>query len=438
MKATLKLYTPHSAQLKFHSSSARYRVASWGRQSGKSTACLNDLAKRAWENPGHTYWFISPTFDQARGQYRRLVGMLMNCPEIMLKKNQTELRVKLINHSEIVFKSGEVGENLRGATLHGVVIDEVRDQPPELWPMLIRPMLTTTKGWAAFVSTPNGYDSFYDLAERARTEPGWEFFSAPSTCNPLFTRDEFEAAKTEMSEAFFAQEILAEFRDLYSGSAYVNFSEANLTETHPFAPAGLPIQPYAPILVGLDFNLSPMAWTLGQQAGERTHWFDEIYLKKSHTQEAALELIARIKKLPPVKSETQVILIGDATGKAGQRAAAGKSDYAILEELLTSAGIRFENRTPEANPSVRDRVNVVNSRLKDATGQVHLTLNPRTCPNLKRDLQRVGWKAGGSFTLDQTTNPELTHASDGVGYVLCVLTRLFQSAPGRLQVIRRT
>lgn len=437
MKATLKLYSPHREQLAFHSSNARYRVASWGRQSGKSTACLNDLLKRAWENPGTVYWYVSPTFDQARTQYRRLVSMLMSCPELMRKKNQTELRVKLINHSEIVFKSGEVGENLRGATLHGAVIDEVRDQSPELWPMLIRPMLTTTKGWAAFVSTPRGFDAFYDLAERARTEKDWAFFSAPSTCNPLFTEEEFEAAKREMSEAEFAQEILAEFRDLHSGSAYVNFGEENLKDENPWAPSGSLVQPWQSVIVALDFNLSPMAWTLGQQFGESTYWFDELWLKKSHTQEAALELVARLKRLN-IKANPQVILIGDATGHAGQRAAAGKSDYAILEEILSSAGISYENRTPDSNPAVRDRVNIVNARLKAADGTRHLFVNSKTCPNLKRDLQRVSWKPGGSHTLDQTSNPDLTHSSDGVGYVLCVLTRLFQAPPGRLHMIRRT
>lgn len=437
MKATLRLYSPHPEQLRFHSSPARFRVASWGRQAGKSTACLNELLKRAWEQPNAMFWFISPTYDQAKGQYRRLVTMLSTCPEIMTKNNQTELRVQLVNGSEIVFKSGEVGENLRGATLHGVVIDEVRDQSPELWPMLIRPMLTTTKGWAAFVSTPRGYDSFYDLAERARIEKDWAFFSAPSTCNPLFMADEFEAAKREMSESEFAQEIMAEFRDIYSGSAYVNFSEENCKDFNPWAPKGQLMQPYQSVIVALDFNLSPMAWTLGQQFGEATYWFDEIYLKKSHTQEAALELIARLKRLP-MKATPQVILIGDATGKAGQRAAAGKSDYAILEEMLTQAGISYENRTPDSNPLVRDRVNIVNARLKAADGTRHLFLNPVTCPKLKRDLQRVSWKPGASHTLDQTTNPDLTHASDGVGYVLCVLTRLFQAPPGRLHMLRRT
>ena len=196
-KAILKLYKPHDAQLRFHNSTARYRVASFGRQSGKSTACINELVKKAWENPSTRYWYMSPTFQQALQQYRRCIGMLMSCPGVMSKKNQTELRIKFINQSEIVFKSGEVLDNLRGETLHGVVIDEVRDQPSDLWPMVIRPMLTTTKGWACFVSTPNGFDSFYDFYQRQLIDPNWQSFHAPSTCNPLFTIEELKAAKNE-------------------------------------------------------------------------------------------------------------------------------------------------------------------------------------------------------------------------------------------------
>jgi hypothetical protein len=363
--------------------------------------------------------------------------MLWSCPEVVLKKNQTELRVKLANNSEISFRSGENFDNLRGETLHGVVVDEVRDQHPELWPQVLRPMLTTTKGWAAFVSTPSGFDQFFDLAERAKFDSDWSFMSAPSTCNPLFTYEEYEAAKRELSEAEFAQEINAEFRDLHSGSVYICYSDANLRNDTPFSrEPGKLYTPHLPIVIGLDFNLSPMAWVLGQERSGDFYFFDELFLKKSHTQEAALELIQRLKRFE-VSLPTQVILIGDATGKAGQRAAAGKSDYAILTEMLTHAGIRWENRTPEANPQVRDRINVVNAKLKSATGTQHLWLNPQTCPNLKRDLQRVVWKQGATFTLDQGTNPDLTHISDAMGYAVHGMSRMWEPSAGGLRVIRR-
>lgn len=360
--------------------------------------------------------------------------MLMPCAEIMAKKNQTELRIKFLNQSEIVFKSGEVGENLRGATLNGVVIDEVRDQAPELWPMLIRPMLATTRGWACFVSTPRGFDAFFDMAEKAKTDPEWAFFSAPSTCNPLFTDAEFANARAEMSESFFAQEILAEFRDLHAGSAYVNFGDHNLVTASPFARDGSLYSPHLPIVVALDFNLAPAIALIGQERNGEFYFFDEVYVERSHTQEIALEIVARLKRL---NTKQPVVIIGDATGKAGQRAAMGRSDYSIIEEIFTEARIPYVNRTPDANPQVRDRVNVVNSRLKAADGTVHVWLNPSTCPRLKRDLQRVSWKPGLSDKLDQTTDATLTHLSDAMGYAVVGLSKLWQPEVGRMRVLVR-
>lgn len=435
MNLKLKLYTPHEKQREFHNAKHRYRVAVLGRQAGKSTMCLNELVRKAWENPGTKYWFISPTYPQARIQYRRLIGMLWNCSEVMTKKNQSELRIKLINNSEVSFKSGENFDNLRGETLHGVVIDEVRDQHPELWPQVIRPMLTTTKGWAAFVSTPRGFDSFYDLSERSRKDSEWVTIKAPSTCNPLFTSDEYEAAKREMSDAEFDQEINATFRDLHSGLAYVNYSEANRKTKSPIVPDEQ-YSKHLPIILGLDFNLSPMAWVIGQERVGNFYFFDEIFLKKSHTQEAAQELVQRIMKMD-IQAPIQVRLAGDATGNAGQRAAAGKSDYSILLEALDAANIRYENLTPESNPHVKDRVNIVNSKLKAADGINHVWVNPITCPNLDKDFSRVSWKKGSSFILDQSSDTERTHASDGAGYLICALSKMWAPMVGTMRVIRR-
>ena len=357
--------------------------------------------------------------------------MLSPCWEALIKKNQSELRAKLLNQSEIVFKSGEVGHNLRGDTLHGVIIDEVRDQPKELWSQIVQPMVRTTKGWVAFVSTPNGFDEFYELYNR-NGKDGWESFHAPSSCNPLFTQDEFEEAKRSMSEAEFAQEILAEFRDLVSGKAYLNHSTANQSTYNLFSPNHL-ITPHLPIVVGMDFNVNPMVWVLGQNKGEDWYFFDEIALKHTHTQEAAQVLVTKLKG-----HQAGVILIGDATGKARKTAAAGETDYSIITHALSAAGIKWENATPESNPPVKDRVNVMNAKLKDAQGQIHLWYHPTNCPQLKRDFERVVWKQNAAgVILDQTKDPTLTHASDAAGYPVFARTGIWKPSAGGLRVIRR-
>ena len=161
------------------------------------------------------------------------------------------------------------------------------------------------------------------------------------------------------------------------------------------------------------------------------YWFDEIHLKNSHTQEASLELVERVRHHKP-----GLIIAGDATSKAGQRAAAGKSDYDILCGILDDAGIKWSNETPDSNPAIIDRVNTFNTRLKDATGTHKMWFHPLRCKHTVKDCERVVWKSNG--TLDQTTDPERTHHTDGCGYAACALTPLTRVGDvGRMVIIPR-
>jgi hypothetical protein len=410
----LVLYHPHGMQLRAHDCPARYRVISFGRQAGKSTWAINELFKWAWRCPGGVYWLVSPVYRNARVLYRRAKKMLMSCPGAWVK-HDGELMIELINGSCVFFVSGDNPDSLRTETLNGAVIDEYREQSPDLFSMVIGPMLRTTGGWCAFISTPNGFDHFYDLAKKAQDPKfhgTWAYFQAPSTCNPLWTPTEFEDAKATMTELQFRQEILAEFVKLHGSTAYVNFSDdRNVKDHSPFTNSAQ-ISPHLPIVVGLDFNLSPMCWTLGQTNKKAFYWHDEIHLERSHTQEAALELRERVKD-----HKAGIILCGDASGKAGQRAAAGQSDYDIVCQVLKDAGIKWSNITPQANPAIRDRVNNVNAHFLSAAGTTTMWIS-RSCPFLIEDFEKVGWKEGANYTLDPGKKKLLTHQSDSVGYPL--------------------
>lgn len=428
IQATLKLRKRTPAQKRIHESKKRFNVACWGRQSGKTTTGLDKKLYRPLQGrPEGVYWYILQTHDAAEVAFNRYWKMFDGARDLLLKKpNESEKLVTLCNRATVFFKSGENYEDLRAETLDGVIIDEYRQQHPDLWPRVIRPMLARHKGWADFYSTPNGFDHFYDLYQFALLHADeWGVFHAPSTEAWWWTPQEIASAKAQMSEAEFAQEILAEFRDLTQGKAYVNYGKHNELTQNPFAKAGELISPYLPICIGPDFNLNPMAWTLAQVRSGQSYFFNEIYLKNSHTQEAAKELVTRIlewKSAGLVKANPNVIVSGDATAKAGQRAAAAQSDYDIFFKALRDAEITYENRTPESNPHVKDRVNTVNAKHKAADGSVHSWLHPAHCKYLKRDYERVVWKSGTSAILDQTTNPELTHLSDGAGYLMHALT----------------
>lgn len=446
---TLKLYSPHGAQKRFHDLNTRFRVAAWGRQTGKSTASINDLVRFAWRHPGAKLWYLAPTYDQAKVIYRRMVGMLWPCREVLLKKNQTELRAKLINNSEIVCKSGEVLDNLRGDSLHGAVIDEVREQPKELWSMVVRPMLSKHRGWASFVSTPNGFDSFFDLADRAKldTSGEWSFMHLPATeCPTLWRPEEIESVRREMTEAEFAQEILAEFRDVHKGKTYT-FSSQNIRDESPFANGQMTadlvplLSCYLPIVVALDFNVSPMAWTLGQNKADKFYWYDEIWLKNTNSFECADLLVEKIlhAKACGLKADPQVILAGDSAGESRSTKSVGQTDYDIISQKLREANISFVNMTPSSNPMVKDRVNSTNAKLMSASGEVSMWFHPTRAKNAVKDFQRVSWKEGATGAiLDKLSDSDLTHSSDGIGCAICALSPIrLDGQVGGLRVIRR-
>lgn len=434
----LILYEPHYKQLEIHISRKRFRIAAWGRQSGKSTCALNEIVKQAWENPRTKYWYVSPTHSQAQDQYRRLVGMLWACRGVLIKKNQTELRIVLSNRSEIKFVSGESGTNLRGATLNGVVLDEVRDLPPDLWHMVIRPMLATTRGWALFISTPNGFDSFYDLFELAKVDSEWDTFQVPSNASPYFSQEEFDAQKRTLPEPIFAQELLAEFRDITSGRAYTTVGPHNERLDSPFAP-GRAYSPHLPIYVSCDFNLSPMAWLLGQTSQGHVHVPEEVYVERcDDPYEALRELAARLDRIPFDVNDVGLLITGDATGKAKQRTS-HKSDYDIIVQFLRERGYKARVIAPESNPGIFDRVTTVNTRCKNASGIVTFTYNPIDAPFLKKDAYRVVWKNGIARELDPGPQRMQTHPTDALGYFICTVAPLkIGGKAGKVRIINRS
>jgi hypothetical protein len=389
------------------------------------------------------YWFILQTHSAAKVVYDRFLWQARQCPLLIEYKNGSDKLIRLDGNRNIFFKSGENYQDLRVETLDGVIIDEYRQQHPDLWPQVIRPMLGRRKGWADFLSTANGFDHFFDLYAKAENDQSgeWATFHSPSSEAWWWTPEEIASAKSDMSEAEFDQEIMSNFRDMTKDKVYRTHGPHNQWKTSlwPTNDPDKQVSDKLPIVIGLDFNLSPMAWHLGQCDRTKIYWFDEIHLPHSHTQEATQLLITKllaIKDKGLLRAQPQLIVCGDATGSAGQRAAAAQSDYDIVLGGLKSAGFTIDNRTPSANPRVKDRINTMNTHLKAADGSVSFFYNPDTCPALKTDFDRVVWKADG--VLSSGLKNELTHASDSVGYPTCVLLPLFNRLEvGNLRILVR-
>lgn len=214
--------------MKVVSSPARFKTITAGRRWGKSVLSRMWLLKLAADNPG-TYWIISPTYAMAKDIHWKQ-GLLEEVPPAIVKsKNEQDLEMVLVNGSRITLKSAEHPDRLRGVKLRGLVIDEIASirNWDWLWEEVLRPTLTDYEAPALFISTPKGFNHFYDLFNKgveseSTYDDSYESFRFTSYDNPHVPSKEIDQAKRELAEDAFMQEYMADFRT-YTGIVYKDF-----------------------------------------------------------------------------------------------------------------------------------------------------------------------------------------------------------------------
>ncbi len=231
---TVKL---HKTQHEVASDTHRFRVICAGRRWGKSTLAQLIVLKWAVEKPG-LYWIVSPTYKQSKQIHWR--GLQEVVPrEWVGKKNEVELSLTLKNGAVIQLIGAENPDALRGVKLRGLVIDEIASVRnwEWLWSEVLRPTLTDYAAPALFISTPKGFNHFYDLyLQGQKDDINYKSWSFTSYDNPYIPKGEIDAAKKELTEDTFYQEYMADFRK-YTGLVYKEFDRfTHVKELADFVP----------------------------------------------------------------------------------------------------------------------------------------------------------------------------------------------------------
>lgn len=225
----IEIYTPHEKQRLIAEDAHRYKVACVGRQFGKTEMALCELIFHALEKENGVYWYIAPYFAQAKDiAWSRLHEKLSLLPEKMYRTNESELSVTFLQTGSIIKLMGaENPDRLRGAVLDGIVCDEFAFWTKgDAFPKVIRLALAKKQGFSWFISTPNGYNFFYDLFCLESVDPSqWKSFHYTSYDNPYLPTEEIEAIKKTSSALVFAQEVLAEFNKP-EGAIWADFARS--------------------------------------------------------------------------------------------------------------------------------------------------------------------------------------------------------------------
>ena len=372
---------------------SRFRVLITGRRFGKTFVAINEIAKFA-SIPNKKIWYVAPSYRQAKAICWGVLKEKMIYHKWVKSINHSDLTLTLKNNSQITLRGSDNESSLRGVGLNFLILDEFQDINKTAWYEVLRPTLSDTEGHALFCGTPRGFGNWsYDLYKMGENNKDWKSFQYTTLEGEQVSEDEIEQAKQDLDLRTFQQEYEATFVN-YSGMIYYNFSrDKNIIEKYNKNTGVLHI--------GLDFNVDPMSAVVCIIENDRIFVVDEVQIYSSNTNEMCDEIKTRYKN-------KEIVVYPDPSARQRKTSAGGLTDLAILKNN------GFDVRCRSTAPLVRDRINAVNSKLKNVNGKNSLFI-VKFCKNAIKSIERQIYKEGTHIP-DKDSGYD--HMNDALGYLV--------------------
>jgi len=418
-------YDPLPSQKLFHASQARFKGFSGPIGCGKSQALCQEALRLSYQNPGRLGLLGAPTYPMLRDATQATLFEILDGSGVPYEHNKAENTLVMKDtRSRILFRPVDEFERLRGTNLAWFGLDELTYTQEASWLRLegrLRdPRANRLCGFGVW--TPKGYDWVYRRFMADGTDGYQAIVAQPFENRFLLTKvpDFYKHLKDSYDENFYKQEVLGQYLNMTGGLVYSSFAR----EEHV---ANLSLEPHLPVLWALDFNVDPMSSVVAQIAGGQVRVLGEIVKRRATTAQACEEFL---KRWPD--HTAGIVIYGDASGNQAQTT--GASDYEMVREFFAiHSGVPVQYKVPKSNPSVRERINLTNSKLRSASGEIGLLLDS-SCKELIKDFEQVCFKED-SNVIDKDRDRQRTHLSDALGYLLwqeCRPLAPIGERPGRL------
>lgn len=269
------------AQSKILKDNHRFRIVNCGRRLGKTTGAVLEMIYCACAKADKKIAYIANTYQQARDIAWELLKKY--APTININETRLEIKVKTQDggQSEIVLRGWENIETLRGQHFDFLVLDEVAQMKNFWlhWHEALRPTLTDTKGSCLFLSTPKGFNHFYDLYNIEAEDKDYKSFHFTTYDNPHIPKEEVDKAREELPEDRFAQEYMADFRK-QEGLVYKEFDR----QTHLYDDTIDRAVLINEILLAVDFGYTnPTAVLTIEKDHRGDYWVRDEWYKTGKT-----------------------------------------------------------------------------------------------------------------------------------------------------------
>lgn len=390
-------YEPHPKQILFHESTARFKTPASGRRFGKSKMSAAEAMSHRKYNlfmPDVRGWIVAPKYKTGEYEFRYLwefaknIGVLHHRDTRKAYNVRTgEMFIQFPWGARVDVMSAQHKDSLVGEGLHFAIMSEAAKQDRSTFEKYVAPALTDYKGWAAFPSTPEGFNWYFNLFNLGLrdengniiegADPEYESWNFPSWDNPYIFPGGFDDPEVQRllqrytksgQEDVFWQEFGASFRSAV-GLIYPEWDDdIHIIDNYVFRPE------WANYLA-FDFGFTNPFVCLDIQVdpSDNIYIWRERYVSKMPVHQHAREIMAR-----PNPEGYHI------DGAFGDYADPGAIE--VISELIMQV---------YADPDSKDwarGVAEVKRFLLGEDGLPHLFVNRTLCPNTIDEFQNYRMK----------------------------------------------
>lgn len=301
---------------------------------------------------------------------------------------KSEMLVTLVNGSEILFRSADNPDRLRGPSLHWWMGDEAAMYDRAVWPIMIGRLRADGQAGDAFVATtPRGRNWLYERQGEIR------LFRARTRDNPYLDPEFVRSLEASYTGQFAAQELDGEFV-AFEGLVYQEFDRAR----HIQPQAG----PFVRYVAGVDEGYTNPAVILvaGVDGDGRVHLVEEFYQRR--------------------------VLQADVVAEAARLRREYRIEDFIIDPSAAGLSADFKRQGLPVRPAKNDvmpGIQAVKAALATAgDGRPRLTLSP-SCANTVAEMESYAWKEHRTAGFRDEPEKVNDHALDALRYILMYLAR---------------
>lgn len=205
-------------------------AACWPRRYGKDLTMVHQTVKQMFERPG-MYFHMLPNHKQARkvlwdgfdNTGKKIIDTAMPAA-IRADTNKTEMKITLRNGAIWQLVGSDYYDSIVGANPFGITMSEAALSDPRAW-SIFRPILAGNGGWAAFISTPRGYNWFHDIIKLAKGNPNWFYSHLGIAQTKHIIESVLDDERREMPDELYRQEYDCDFSAANVGAIFGRYIE---------------------------------------------------------------------------------------------------------------------------------------------------------------------------------------------------------------------